>query len=377
MIRKPNAWSTWRRAVRVVSEMADLLAQFRPTPIGIISTLARGFETWERRSTPSVTEAFSAWTKADIGPAWIAAKKKAEELGIVETVVADPDISANAIELSPTAAIGWVTWAHHLDGPYIPPGVTIEEVNEAINELLWRGVGAHGMLVRKDDTFVLDADVGAIDARSPFADEVAAEINRFRARGKLRSELLWSVPGSGKSVAVRSVARALGGRSLSLAAHDVTSWSGAPALIRALRPTVVIVHDIDKAQGLDYVLTEIEQLRRSAILLATCNDPDAISAEVSRPERFDRIRQAPRALRELGMPDEWLLANFITGPGTDATVLDLPIVYALEYGVRHEVLGLQAANDSVEELRDRASKAERDAKARAELAVAPKSNKAD
>jgi hypothetical protein len=128
-------------------------------------------------------------------------------------------------------------------------------------------------------------------AEIPAVFKLAADLRATMPFGT-RCAILYGPPGSGKSIAVRQVARKLGGSWLAIAPEhhgSAVAWN----LARALAPEVLILDDVDSRElrsGDDsaMILSQIEAAREYArVILITANTLDDLRGAILRPGRVD------------------------------------------------------------------------------------------
>lgn len=108
-------------------------------------------------------------------------------------------------------------------------------------------------------------------------------------RRRSRSVVLYGPPGSGKTTAARQIAAAMGGHAVNLAASAV-SEADAWRFVHAMRPTTLVIDDVDSAGGLDHALADLERARTYAgAIVATANTPDVLRSAARRPGRLGSI----------------------------------------------------------------------------------------
>lgn len=286
-----------RRAVRTLASLADVAANARWTPFGILAAGAKGLDAWWRNA-PDANDYIEGWVRPAASPCWPLAIDKAR--GTARRLKSETYAAA----MEATIQGHTVRWVDRSWGSVVGPFVRSDAARIDLPAYLWP-TGDHAALETSPNVRVVE-ELYDVATHSALSDEVATILKKYLNKGKTRGAVFWGPPGSGKSVAARAVASALGGRSLSLRAQDLES---SLAVVRALAPMVVIMHDIH-AKSPDR--SAIERLRQVVpIVLATSvGEPDQ---EITRPGRFERTFEVPQA--------------------------GLPIAYQAEYDLRCEVEG--------------------------------------
>ncbi len=139
-------------------------------------------------------------------------------------------------------------------------------------------------------------------------------IRAFQWAGLSRRVLFKGAPGTGKSTLIRRVSAQLGkGRRLrvGVAAFNESSQS-VVQLLNLLRPDVLLLDDIDRADGdMTGLLHGLEDLH--LVVLATTNTTSRIDPALLRPGRFDEIVEVPAP------GGDWrrrILSHYLTAGGS-------------------------------------------------------------
>lgn len=186
--------------------------------------------------------------------------------------------------------------------------------------------------------------------------QIAGRVRSFLNGGVARSYLFAGPPGTGKSVAIRWLASELGLTSLRVDLRALTETSGAEAvaadledMLYLLRPEVLILDDIDRAEVTPSLLTFLELAQRICrVVIGSANSVAVMRGACVRPGRFDEIMRIDKL-------DQEVLKKLV---GTDVDLIDqlkgLPIAYVVEVLKRVKVLGREQALLELDELLERA-----------------------
>lgn len=252
--------------------------------------------------------------------------------------------------------VGWVVEnGQCIEGPYYREDREAETF-DALGQLLWQMLGGKHLLYTTSG-LVLDAyhDHGVIPT-----DQMRELLDRtqlFMRAKEPRSYLLAGAPGTGKSVAIRWLATALGLTSvridLRLLSSDADSRGSTVAaslqtMLRILKPDVMILDDLDRIEVCAEVLAFLETARQSSrVVMASANRVGALRGAATRPGRIDDIIEF-----------EFLDLNVvqkILGEFADLAELvsELPAAYVAEFARRCRVLGREQALVDLPELIER------------------------
>jgi hypothetical protein len=254
--------------------------------------------------------------------------------------------------------VGWLqsTSDRLVDGPYLQREKA-RETYTAIGRAVWRRLGtshiAYGPRGLVLDRFDVQEHVASAQARA-----LQQRLAAFQRAGFARSLLLVGPPGTGKSHAIRSIARGLGLSTLrvELAALLDTQRIGSDeevgesldTLVKILEPGAVVLDDIDRVGRDPRLLRFLEESSAAGrIVLASANCMADMIGALLRPGRFDEVVTFDTL-------DQALLVELL---GTDADLADrldgLPVAYVREFVARLRVLGRKAALDELAELTER------------------------
>ncbi|WP_306752433.1 AAA family ATPase [Paracoccus actinidiae] len=178
---------------------------------------------------------------------------------------------------------------------------------------------SHAVLQPSLDDFTGDAPA-LLAARQIAADLQAWRAGQIRWHELSRSLLLYGPPGSGKTWLARAIGHTVG---MPVIAATFGAWQAAGHLgdmlremrksfadARAKAPSLLVIDEIDsvgsredrtsqnasyRRQVVNACLTELDSIAQheGAIVIGTCNDPDAIDPAILRPGRIDRTVAMP------------------------------------------------------------------------------------
>lgn len=257
--------------------------------------------------------------------------------------------------------VGWHISDTSVYGPYVATKEDSDRAFHIFGRAIWEfiGTGACEIVAKKATMYDytreiafrpdnLKDDVYESDA----AKDVLRRSKAFIEAGYNRSIILYGPPGSGKSCAMRYVARHLGKHSLRISVNDLGNlYSNDIAMaIHLLQPDVLIVDDFDRLFKPDSLLQNLEQFNTNIkLFMASVNHIDSLDRAVIRPGRFDDI--IPLTTIDKDIQDK------LIGPDVPRDVANklrkMPVAYIADFHKRKEVLGVEEAIKGVEDLQDR------------------------
>lgn len=205
--------------------------------------------------------------------------------------------------------------------------------------------------------------LAAPKVKTPYSDKASEVYNRLKVfwdNNQCRSMILHGPPGTGKSTVIRWVAENLGGVTLEFvdAGGDHTTPQQITAVVRVLKPDIVIINDVDRIKYLDSYLQAFETIRNDCkLILATANNPDGINTALIRPGRFDDVLPMEK-------PDEAIIECLTKGipDKYKKLVHKWPAAYIDDFGKRIQFLGTDCIDEEYKELKRRVERADRNYK---------------
>ena len=197
----------------------------------------------------------------------------------------------------------------YVPGLWVAPGRE-DAVVKAVADSIWAGA-KHGLELVADKEageylfqFGALKEVGGYvdrpeNGHAPLLAGLANRLYRFRAAGYNRKVLFHGPPGTGKSTLARMLAVRVGdGRVVRFDPKAVQYGDGVHLhrMLNMLKPTVVLLDDMDRAQEADGLLTHLEATN-SSIVVGTVNCVSSVDPALLRPGRFDEVV-------EVGEPDD-------------------------------------------------------------------------
>lgn len=259
---------------------------------------------------------------------------------------------------------GWLDHGSdsHVSGPYVEKHIPREDWMQAIGKMIWDDLGSSACEIAKRKGVIEDDYSGGITVfkvdrqdnvhESKIAHDIIDRSKAFLDKGYNRSIMLYGIPGTGKSSAMRFVAKEFGKYSLRINVGDLDFLSSEDMIlaIELLKPSTLMIDDFDRAINPSKFLTELEEFNNHVqLLMVSVNHIENLDDAVIRPGRFDDIV-------EVNMLDEAIVNKFI-GDGIPDAIKNrlrrLPIAYVVEFHKRREVLGLERALGEVVDLEKR------------------------
>ncbi len=204
------------------------------------------------------------------------------------------------------------------------------------------------------DKISIEQDYFGLNKPSTNCNREIQSIKQFLNKNKKRSIIYYGPPGTGKTTIVNNIVENLRLKSIRFVVSDIQHrLIDVNFLVSHIKPDIIIIDDIDRLNGDTSapLLNLIEELRNNCkLLLLTCNSVHFDSA-IIRPGRVDQL--VP--IFEL---DEEVVKNVLGEELIDMfdKVKKWPIAYVGELKERADVLGLEAAYESISELLDRVDK---------------------
>lgn len=236
-------------------------------------------------------------------------------------------------------------------------------VIDALRDLVWEKLGPNLEATICEDDATMRLDVRPVKPQQRATAQGAALVARLRPfveRGRGASALLIGEPGCGKTTAAAEATATLGaGRSLRIPVGDLDRMhGGAFALLRFMRPEVLIVDDIDRHGNPQELLALFDEAGQHARLrIATCNYPKRLGSALLRPGRFDlHVRTEDGEVLDARAEDAATCLAPVAGHLPDGVRMEVeawPIAYVAALAERLAVLGGGAWPREVAELRRR------------------------
>lgn len=376
-IRAPSqpSKSGWARLLPILTDAAKIVTNLRDNPRALdwLALAAQATELGMRaRAQLRAQRALSAWDYFDddgLYAEWVEVPYEFE--GIVMRYVDgltfdethwDGEAHSPRVALGHVDghAVGWVQSAGEhdiVDGPYVRRGGE-RETYAAVGRAAWASLGSrhlafgpHGLV---PDRFEVTEE-----RRSAQADRLLTRIASFRAQGLSRSVLLVGAPGTGKSHAIRSIARALDVTTLRVELAALLDHADGPSaddlkdgldtLVTMLDPEAIVLDDIDRAGTDARLLRFLEEASAAGrVVLASANGTATMLGALLRPGRFDEVVRYEKL--DLGLLQSLL--------GEQRHLADklahLPMAYVREFIARAHVLGAEQALVELGDLEERA-----------------------
>jgi len=246
--------------------------------------------------------------------------------------------------------IGWVDYDQWCEGPWIR-NATEDQATASLGRLAWETMGPAIKLESTLAGDTLSADHFTASLPSQTADAIYAKTKLFTDAGHTRSVLLYGESGVGKSHIMRYVAQKAGGFSLRVKARQLQHLQDISRAIMLLKPSAVLIDDLDRLEDPDQILSEIEEIKGSAkLFLCSVNRINRLDPAVLRANRFDE-------LIEVASLDDAVL-NALIGEDVPEPIAQqlraLPVVWVDEFHKRRAILGDAQAIADVQDLQRRA-----------------------
>jgi len=276
----------------------------------------------------------------------------------------DDNTRVVVIEMENGATFGWIDFMTSSDGYFLGPyvkGSYDERARTALHDFFWKTLGTKHIQLSADGTMANGFDPvfteHALDVSGmsmiPIVPSVVSNIEDFSAKKEPRSIIFHGPPGTGKSTIINMVAASLDRKSFRIPIYDMFSLNPETilSLVEIFRPELLIIDDLDRVANPVILLDGLERLRdETGILLVSMNSTKSCTPALLRPGRLDEEI-------EVRYVDESIVKSYISkdDPMFDRIKL-WPIAFIREYCKRRDVLGIERAHASVDEL-DRRQKA--------------------
>lgn len=254
--------------------------------------------------------------------------------------VVDHDTSGKIVKIkAPGGGYLAAYYNHGIDVADVFSRGLTQPVSQVIARYLWERLGGAISVTGSGTTIRLEPDVltGVGSLSAPML-KLKETISRYRQHDQPIAIMLYGAPGVGKSTTVRTIAKELHGTTLRVRADQIAQVGGLMmSVIQMLRPTILIMDDLDHADEHLTLISTLEPLRRlTSVIMATANSLDFHPA-LLRPGRFDLV--------ELVEQDQELveLLSSSLHPSLRERAEGLPIAHLQELERVQKILGLSAA----------------------------------
>lgn len=356
----------FRYFLEIASDASDVLIHLREKPktTDYASIALKIANSWTHHSDKFKTRPFKGWNMVDL---WeykdflYDISKRTFEHEVLQDIEDHKAILMNIHGVE----FGWDDFGadSRVTGPYVRKDVPREVWMEALGKMVWAEVGSNSCEISKKKGVVEDdfggggVTVFKVDRQdnvheSKVAHSILDRSKLFLDKGYNRSIMLYGVPGTGKSSAMRFVAKEFGKYSLRISVGDLDHLSSEDMLlaIELLRPSTLMIDDFDRSINPTKFLTELEEFNNHVqLLMVSVNNIDRLDDAVVRPGRFDDVI-------EVDMLDSEIVDRLIGEDIPDDVrkrLRKLPIAFVVEFHKRREVLGLEKALEEVVDLEKR------------------------
>ncbi len=342
-----------KKMLKVGSEVAEVAVHLasKPTILGGASVAVKAINELWSESEDSVRDFFKGWEHLQITPLgdFVFQLCSAAQMLKEEEVISKRDAMVMTANIH-GVTVGWAIYEHWKDGPWASPGTEDSEAKAAIGRFIWESVGSCSRLHQPViGPTILERDDFTDCYPSKTAEDLFGRLRDFIEAGHTRSVLIFGEPGTGKSHLMRYVVQKAGGLSLRLRSQTFGHISNPSGAIALLRPSAVIVDDLDRIEKPGTILDAFDEVRSSTrLLMVSVNDVSKLDSVTLRPGRFDEVI-------ELKHLDPGVLDRLVSGlpPAVMDQLRVLPIAYIDEFRIRREVLGDAAAIVEIAELHAR------------------------
>ncbi len=357
MLQRASSW------ISAGKEVAEVLVQAgrKPGPLSVVGVGLAVLDAVREARTMDADSYFRAQALVKL-PVWGLAAFLHRSLKGVGSQERPSNVEGLAVRI---VTLGAFTYAFDLGengyawGPYIPRDQDAEKSRSHLARAIWEKFECRPLRLAsmpsphgsgRETTLEVDRDEELLDS-----GRARALANRMGSRlGAVPSAsvLLAGTPGSGKSSEMRWVASKIGGLQLRIPAEMVYLDKTWISIIRLLRPSTLLVDDIDRVgRGLASCLTELEELKSIVkLFMASANSRSAMTQAALRPGRFDEIHI-------IDTIDDEVLTKLLGEDNDDAPLrarlAALPVAYVAEYVTRRKFLPKAEAIAELEELEAR------------------------
>lgn len=253
----------------------------------------------------------------------------------------------------------WIENEKSKEAPFCKRG-ELDSIIDSLGLLLWKNNGSNnvlltktGVLVSSDET--LKFKVTETNAMKKLEDRVL----KFKNHDTPRSYLLEGPPGTGKTSAMMHLITKLKLKSIRTTLSSIYGgdWqeqgnasSNLDALLRALKPDMIVIDDIDRSHmGEQEMLKLFETARKYCkIIMATCNNKNSMIGAMLRVGRFDDHIEINHldieVVQKLLDPDDHDLAIQMSR---------WPIAYIENYKEVKKIMGKEQARLEIDDMESR------------------------
>jgi len=367
-IKKINWKQGLRHFLEIASDAGDILIHLRDSPRAsdYASISLKVANSWLHHSERLKSKPFKGWALVDL---WeykdylFDIAKRNYEIKVLQEIEDSRSISIDINGIN----FGWQDFGggEKIHGPFVRKEVSREEYMEALGKMVWADLGTTACEIGKKKGVIEDDWGGGITVfkvdrqdnvhRSSIADGILERSKKFLDKGYHRSVMLHGTAGTGKSSAMRYVAKEFGKYSLRINVGDLEHLNSEDMIlaIELLKPSTLMIDDFDRSMGATKLLTELEEFNENVqLLMVSVNHIESLDDAVIRPGRFDDMVEVET------LDDE--IVDKLIGPDIPDQARNrlkrLPIAFIVEFHKRRNVLGLEQALEEVVDLEKRIRK---------------------
>lgn len=358
-----NKWKKYlKHGLEIAAEASEILIHLRdkPKPQDYVAISLRLFNSYLHHSEKLKKRPFKGWNMVDLWEYKDSLYEIAKLNFETETLFEYDDGVKDVLIVINGVRFGWSDNGDRVHGPMIESSTSREECMEALGKMVWKHLDSPLCEIGKnkgtyDDSFtVFKVDRNENVHKSKVAEEILKRMEDFSSESYNRSILIHGIPGTGKSSAMRYVAKKFGNKSLRINVGDLDHLTSEDMLIaiELLKPQTVLIDDFDRTTNPTKFLTELEDINNNVkLLMVSVNHLEKLEEAVVRPGRFDDLIEISK------LDDE--IVDELIGDDVPDSVRDrlrkLPIAYVVEFHKRRKVLGTEKAINEIIDLESRIS----------------------